>query len=525
MLLRLFLLILCWTAVPLLSNDLYWVFLNDIPSTERVSLTKQAQDRMALKGHPDKSQSNNPVPEQILHRIRSMGVHIRHSSRFLNAVSVRITHSDQISQLENLADVAFLRPLAVDARSEPIVDIEDNLYRQTSFDYGQSASQNEKLEIPGIHDLGYTGSGILIAVLDAGFYTVHPTFDQLDIVAQYDFVDHEPNPSGVGHEHGINVLSALAGYSPGTLMGPAYGASVLLARTENDISETKAEEDNWIAALEWADSLGADIVSSSLNYREFDNPEDNYPYSALDGQTAVITQAVNIAAQKGILVVNSVGNEGAAPGSLWPPADSPNMLAVGAVSAIDSILYFSGRGPSYDGRFKPDVVALGTNVYVASGTDGFKRVSGTSFSAPLIAGLAALLLESNPALTPGEIIDLFQTQGDRSDNPDNAYGYGIPKLLSHFSPQDKLDEIMIYPNPHDGFTLHIFFHRQPRDPIRTAQVFDIQGRLLGRPRITVISERDLLIDISSLSPLASQIYFLTVSSDTDFYSAKFIHLH
>jgi len=275
------------------------------------------------------------------------------------------------------------------------------------------------LNIPPIHDYGYDGSGVLIAVFDTGFNTDHPAFDKIQILDAYDFVEEDADPYLFGPDaHGTQVLSVLGGYFPGELIGPAHGSSFLLARTENTASETPAEEDNWIAAMEWADSLGADIISASLNYLDFDGTANDYPYSALDGNTATITQAANIAASRGILVVNSIGNEGPADSSLWTPADSPHVLSVGAVTPSREIASFSGRGPTADGRTKPDVVAMGTSVYMMLNDDRFRTGQGTSYSTPQIAGLAALLLQSHPTLMPDSVISIYGTAVDFFKNLD-----------------------------------------------------------------------------------------------------------
>lgn len=513
------------SSQTLCAGDRLWVFLKAPPSAQAVTLTARAEQRLSVRGTPSPPGSQAITPE-LLAQLRATGVEIRHASRFLNAVSVELQDRDQLQRLAEHPAVVSIRPLA--SHSSRQLDTEtDNpsLARVSSLDYGPSDTQNDLLAIPAIHDLGYSGSGILIGVFDAGFDPVHPVFAAMDIVDQYDFVDHEPNPAGVGHEHGINVLSALGGYAPGHLIGPAFAASFLLARTENDIGESPTEEDNWVAALEWADSLGVDIISSSVNYREFDDPLEDYPYSAMDGQTAIITQAANVAAQRGILVVNSVGNEGSSAGSVWPPADSPHVLSVGAISAAGDVLYFSSRGPTYDGRIKPDVVTLGTAVYLASGSSSYKYGQGTSFATPLAAGLAALLLEADPALTPDAVIDLIHNNADAAHHPDNDRGYGIPQLLSFFQQHQLGDQAYIYPNPFDGPHLYIRIPASASQQLVDVRLYDIRGRFLGQPTLIQQGPDDPQIDLSPLYPLSSQIYLLSLSTDTGRYSIKFIHLH
>jgi len=524
MLLRSTILFLSLWIPVLQAQDMHWIFLETQPTGDPVELTTRAQERLDLRGKTHAT-GDFQIPATTLDLIRNSGARIRHASRFLNAVSVQTNSLEQLESIRALSLVTHTRPLAT--RSAPRADSgmpPESLTKPSSFDYGLSLQQNEMLEIPAIHDLGYTGSGVLIAVFDAGFNPVHSVFDDLDVVAQYDFVDQEIDPAGVGHEHGNNVLSALAGYAPGHLIGPAYGASYLLARTENDIGESTAEEDNWVAALEWADSLGADIVSSSVNYREFDNSSDNYPYAAMDGATAVTTVAANIASERGILMVNAVANEGPSSGSLWPPADSPHVLAVGAISASGTVQNFSSRGPTSDGRIKPDVVALGSNVFVATSIANYALVNGTSFSTPLVAGLAALLLEAHPEMTPDAVINLFRETGDQASAPNNDHGYGVPRLSSRFSRKATEERLLVFPNPLQNDRINLRLQESISGPLEMATLFDIQGRRVGNFPIQQVSETELYLDLSSLSASANQIYFISILSQGKRYSAKFIYI-
>jgi subtilisin family serine protease len=220
------------------------------------------------------------------------------------------------------------------------------------------------------------------------------------------------------------VFSILAASWPGRLTGSAPGASFILLRTENDSSETRQEEDNWVAAAEFADSLGADIFSTSLGYLSFDSGDPGYGRSDLDGQTALITRAADLAAAKGILVVNSAGNEGAR--GLIAPADGDSVLAIGAVDACGELAAFSSRGPSADGRIKPDLVAMGEQTFFVA-TDGtVRRGNGTSYSCPLISGLAACLMQAHPQATAWQIAEALRRSADRFSSPGNSYGYGMP---------------------------------------------------------------------------------------------------
>jgi len=366
----------------------------------------------------------------------------------------------------------------------------------------------------------------MIGVFDAGIVTDHLVFDHLDIRATYDFVDHEINPDGGGEAHGVYTLSTLAGYLPETFIGPAYGATYLLARTEDINSESRLEEDNWVAALEWADSLGVDIISSSLNYRYFDDIAENYPFSALDGQTTIITRAANIAAQRGILVVNSMGNEGPGVSTVWPPADSPHVLSVGAVSAYGGVIAMSGRGPTYDGRIKPDVLAMGFSVFVASGLDDYVFTNGTSVATPLISGLAALLLQAHPNLSPDSVIALFRSHGNNSDLPDNSRGYGIPNLLGVFPKFDQrvTKNCLIYPNPSSAETIQFVLPLPVTELIHTSHVYNIRGQHLASLDLQILSETTLQLSLPSNQVLSDQLLIITVEAEGNLYSGKLIYL-
>lgn len=384
-----------------------------------------------------------PVNDAYVNELTQGGFELRNKSKWLNAVS---GYADR-NVIESIKNLSFIKKIDLVGKfSKSKNDIEkpnNNLQLEKyspqpngihSFSYGASFDQLNIMEVPQVHDLGYSGAGITICVMDAGFNNLgHQVFNNINIVDAWDFVNGDPNVGDEGDmgsgSHGTYVLSVIGGFFEGELIGPAFGANFLLAKTENTDSETPVEEDNWVAALEWADSLGVDVTSTSLGYYDYDPPFTSYTWEDMDGNTAVITIAADLAVKKGIVVVNSAGNDAwrGTPNTLIAPADGDSVLSIGAVDASGFITSFSSYGPTFDGRIKPDLVAMGSNVYAArvSDTTRYTSVSGTSFSCPLTSGVVALILEADPNLTPMDVRDLLRNTASRSTNPDNNYGWGI----------------------------------------------------------------------------------------------------
>jgi subtilisin family serine protease len=366
---------------------------------------------------------------------------------------------------------------------------------------------------------------VRICLLDSGFDNLgHPTFSQMRIEGTRDFLDGDEDVSGDGH--GTKTLSVIGGFSPGYLVGPAFEAEFLLARTEDIGSETPEEEDNWIAGLEWADSLGADVVNSSLGYLDWDpGTGKDYTWEDLDGNHGKTTIAADIAVQKGIVVVNSAGNNGS-DGLLNTPADGRGVIAVGAVDSSGLLAYFSSRGPTYDGRIKPDVVAGGVGIICAnpSDSDEYPPVQGTSFSAPLVAGVCALLLQIHPNWTPKEVAEaLRRTATDLGSlGPDDLYGWGLvnataaAKFKPDMSPSLTLaSKVYNCPNPCRG-TGTIIYALLPPEGEATLQIFTATGLLVrsfSRFRIDG-DKRFISWDGKNQQgkPVASGIYFCRVRS-------------
>jgi serine protease AprX len=298
--------------------------------------------------------------------------------------------------------------------------------------YGASEVQISMLNGQSLHEKGYWGNGRTIAVLDAGYRSVDTmtAFEDLwiygKILGYYDFVQAKEELFQ-GHSHGTHVFSVMGANVPGIYTGVAPAASYWLLRTEDGATEFRVEEYNWLAGAEFSDSVGVDIINSSLGYTEFDDENQNYTYQDMDGSTTVIARAANLAFTRGILVVNSAGNYGTRPWAyIGSPADGHGVLAVGGTDSDTQRVAFSSVGPTFDGRVKPQVMAQGQGVAIVNNMGAISNANGTSFSAPLIAGLAACLWEKFPDATNSQIKKAIIRSADRYFKPDSLYGFGLP---------------------------------------------------------------------------------------------------
>ena len=394
-----------------------------------------------------------PIDETVLEHIRSTGARLRTTSRWLNAVSVEATPL-QARALASLPSVQRITPVEIYRRriddavpAFPDVSLDKHM-SGASLDYGSSFTQLNLIKVPPLHDAMINGCGVIVGMLDDGYnnHRSHEATAANHVLAEHDFIQGDDNTSialgespGQG-DHGMYTYSALSGYREGALIGPAYGSSYLLAKTEITATETRIEEDLYVQGLEWLEQQGADVVSSSLGYIDW------YTYAQLDGNTAVTTQAARIATRKGVLLVTAMGNENwyqsgnsGPTGTLIAPADADSIISVGAISAGYALASFSSTGPTADGRIKPEVVAQGINVTCAlpTSSNGYTFMNGTSLSTPLTAGVAALVLSAHADLTPAEVREaIIATAIQINDGtpksaiyPNNFYGYGVVDAL------------------------------------------------------------------------------------------------
>ena len=434
-------------GLPSDSATAVWVFFTDkgieSPAQYRAAveeasgkLSARSLRRRMLRGRqPVVDLTDIPVRKEYLDELENLGARVRVVSNWLNAASVS-ANRQQIQRIENLPFVRAVKKVATFRRARP--QAEEKLHKrwgaipgEDDLPYGESYAQLMQIHVPELHRMGLSGEGVLITIMDTGFFINHPAFEHVvssgRLVDTYDFInDDDDVDDGDDNQraHGTSVFSVVGGFVEGVLIGSAYGAQFALAKTEIKSEEIQIEEDHWVAGLEWGEALGTDVVTSSLGYTDW------YTYEDMDGNTAVCTRAADLAVSKGVVVVNAAGNERTcAVPPCWDyviaPADGDSVIAVGAVDGNGNIAGFSSKGPTFDGRVKPDVVAMGIGVYGAAthGYDGNLR--GTSYATPLVAGVCALLLQAHPDWSPVQVGEALRITADRALDPDTLYGYGL----------------------------------------------------------------------------------------------------
>lgn len=427
--------------------------LTNIDPTDLLSAT--AVEKRAVRGVA-LDERDLPVYSAYRDALQQYGLQVEMSSRWFNYIKVADIPDPQLIQdLPFVSRIEQIEPMQLMLSGQQTTSAVDSLI------YGFSGNQIEMLNGDYLHNRGYVGQGMRIAVLDAGFQGARnlPGLDSLwadnRVIDSRSFIATDTSVYN-GGSHGTTVLGVMAGFVDSFYVGSAWQAEYLLYRTEFEPTETTQEMDNWVAAAERADSMGADIISSSLGYTEFDGGVGDYKYKDLDGNTTIITRAADIAAAKGILVVVSAGNLGDSPwGYISAPADGDSVLAIGAVWPDRSIAPFSGRGPTADGRIKPDVSAQGVNTAILTPA-GIGFGNGTSFSCPLISGLAACLWQENPTLTNMQIFNAIRSNASQAFTPNNELGFGIADFRgAQWSiGKEEITTLLpfrVYPNPANDF--------------------------------------------------------------------------
>jgi len=469
-----------------------------------------------------------PVSRSRIEAVERTGCRVVRHLRYINAITVTgpPTALERAGQLEFVTEI---RPvMAYASLNRELSEPEEphsgksSLGKRISDDeeqYGFSWQQSALVNIPEAHTAGYRGRGVLIGVQDTGFdFLDHRCFSGIEIVAAYDFLNDDDDVSDHGDvgsgRHGTKTLSVIAGLDSGRFIGAAPEARFVLTKTENTEEETPVEEDLWIAGLWFHDSMGVDVLSSSLSYRDW------YDWEDMDGRTAITSRAADSAASAGMVIVNSAGNSGNEDypdNKIGAPADARLVISAGGVLRDGRHYQTASQGPTYDGRLKPNVAAQAARVYAASYLMDtlYTRHSGTSFSCPMIAGIAALVLQAHPWLTPVEVIDIIQRASNRAEEPDTLDGYGIPDAwiavqeaasrgvkTDFFTPTDIGFDV--FPNPFNG-RLNIRFNDMVSQ--RIIRLFDLHGRELGA--FETMGQHSGMVTVD-LSDYATGVYLLRV---------------
>jgi serine protease AprX len=428
-------------------------------------LTQEAIDRKTMHNVAI-DERDVPVNESYISTIKSQpGITVYSTSKWLNAVYVSGTQAE-VEDLLNLSFVSAVEFMDPDLNLFPVPFPTpdkfalENESSRIVYNYGAAANQIQMLAGDFLHEQDFTGDGMIIAVLDSGFpnVTTNPAFAEMisenRLLGTFDFVLDQISIGGSSN-HGAKVLSDMAGFIDGQFVGTAPEASYYLFRTEDAASERPVEEAYWLEALERADSLGVDVVNTSLGYQDFDNPNYDHSYSDLDGETTLGARAGNLAFEKGMLLVTSAGNDGGGFTYVATPADAMGILTIGAVDSNGNYASFSSIGPTVDGRIKPDVMAQGASSAVVNENGMITTNSGTSFSSPIMAGVVACLWQSRPDARNFQVMQIVRESAHLFNNPTDEMGYGIPNFEDAYNALQLLgnDQFLLqtnfalYPNP------------------------------------------------------------------------------
>ncbi|MDG1379545.1 MAG: S8 family serine peptidase [Flavobacteriaceae bacterium] len=519
------LIVLILFKVPsvLLAQEHAWIYFTDKENvTASINnpltiLTSRAIDRKT-KHNISIDERDVPLNESYKSQIElSSGIDVKAKSKWFNAVHVIGSQSD-INELLNFDFVASI-DFADDSmnmisnqinHSNNKFEIEETF---VNFDYGNTQNQIDMINVDDLHVLDYTGDGIIIAVLDSGFPNVNTmnAFERIRdagrLFGGYDFINRTANIYDyTGNNHGTKVLSTMAGYVDNQFVGTAPDASYYVFRTEEAEQETPVEESYWVEAAERADSLGVDIINTSLGYKGYDNPNYSHSSSDLDGNSAFITRGANIAFEKGLLLVNSAGNSGAS--GVNAPADAAGVFSIGAVDENGIYASFSSVGSAIQPTQKPDVVARGKSTFVIGPNDLIIQNSGTSFSSPIMAGALACLMQALPDFTNAQIMQLVRESSNQFTLPDYLLGYGIPdfgaSLVTALSNQNNnQDNIVVSSNP-----VKVFLDVRLPNNLETAQMYvvDVMGKMIIEKSVSQFNR-------INLQDLASGIYFLIIQTE------------
>ena len=505
-----------------------------------------------------------PVNAWYVDSLRHKGAVVLTVSKWFNCATIQTLDTNVmnaikalpfVSTVDTLAEVQLKKNVKTDKKgnvatgTQSISDIQgfdfyntvlsnvDNELTSGYYNYGLATTQVEMIKTDYLHNQGFRGQNVVIAVLDAGFYKVDSihAFDSLwqnnQILGTKDFVEPGGNVF-TKSTHGMMVLSIMGGNLPGNLVGTAPKASYWLLRSEDANTEYLIEEDNWVSAAEFADSVGADVINSSLGYTVFDKSSMDHTYQDMNGDITRATRGADYAASKGIIVVNSAGNSG---NNSWhyigAPADADSIITVGAVDDSCHVSSFSSRGPSYDGRIKPTVCAMGEGTFVATTGGTVSSGNGTSFSSPVMAGSVACLFQANPNRSNMDIINAVIASSSHYLSPNSDFGYGIPNLMiAHMLLQglsveniDVQNSCNVFPNPFSN-ELNVVFYSQ--DTLEySIEIFDLRGRMVydqeGMKRTQGLNS----VTLTDLHKLSNGCYLLKIKSGTLTHTTKIFKYH
>ena len=461
-----------------------------------------------------------PINNWYVDSVRNLGFEIINCSKWFNGVM--LTTNDSL--LSNKIDLPFVKSIYYFGnwnKNKSNQKIKSKL--ETDFskvDYGESFNQLAMLKGDILHNKNLKGGGLVIAVLDAGFNKVNQMdafkklFSNNRILGTRDFVKKN-NDVFQGHSHGMMVLSTMGSENEEQIIGTSPEASFWLLRSEDGDSENLIEEYNWLCAAEFSDSVGADIINSSLGYTTFDDDNQNHTYSDMDGRTTPVSIAANIASRKGMIVVSSAGNSGS---NSWhyigAPADADSILSIGAIDENRDFAWFSSYGPTSDGRVKPTVVAQGRNTIVATSDNGVLAGNGTSFSSPVIAGMTACLWQAHPNRTNMEIINAIILSSHLHENPNDSLGYGLPNfaladlLLTAPRNQSISEIIAIVPNPISSNS-HLYVYVANTN-VMSMETYDIKGNRINKFNFSLMPQSNNQINLSFLRKNAVGTYLLKI---------------
>jgi serine protease AprX len=548
----LFLIFIGISAFPQIAPNKYFIRFTDknhspysLKKPEEF-LTARALARRAKYKIPIR-ENDIPVNPQYVDSLVQTGVKILNTSRWLNGVTVYTTDTALIDSIRRFSFVKSALKFAPVPRQvnkfekeallpAPVPAVMKKAADSVENSYGAALTQIKQINGIYLHRKGFCGKGMVIAVLDAGYsyVPVQPLFKKLReehrILGTRDFV----NPGGSvypPHYHGRMVLSCMAADLPGTMIGTAPEASYWLLRSEDAPTENVIEEYNWVSAAEFADSVGADIINSSLGYIDFDDSTFSHPYSDMDGHTCISTLGAEIAAYKGMLVVNSAGNNGDNSSFPWivAPADGDSVLTVGAVNSSGKRAFFSSVGPTYDGRIKPTLMAMGQGNAVANSGDSVTRGSGTSFSSPVLAGMCACLWQAHPQATNMQILEALKKTASLANRPDTLMGWGIPDfakadtalnlMLSVGPLHTATHALRVFPNPfYDYF--YVSLDEKISGYIRLS-LWSLDGKRIFSGKYWSVRDR-LKVNAAFLQRLTPGVYLLQMTSGGKNYHARLV---